>query len=142
MALDDSALMFSSEMQVSYSELLPPIRRFLELNRSATTGRRVARFLLWLSTNVLRSPLVTLLGSNQGVTEFNLNLTGSRNELGSYQHYYGGAGPDVVDTRYQVRGVQNLHIADASVLVRLKPGAPSATVMQEGMRVADAVYGT
>ena len=139
--LDDSALEFSSAMQASYNQLLPPIRRFLELNRSATTGRRVARFLLWLSSSVIRSPLITILGSNQGVTEFNLEVTGSRNELGSYQHFYGGCGPNVVDARYQVRGVQNLHVADASVLIRLKPGAPSATVMQQGMRVADALYG-
>lgn len=141
--VDDSALSFTPEMQARFNTLLPSIRRFLALNRDATEGfgRHVARLFLWINSFVIRSRLATLLGTAQGVTEFNLTLRGSRRELSSYQHYYGGCGPHVVDTQYQVQGVANLHVADASVLVRLTPGAPSATVMQQGMRVADAMYG-
>ena len=141
--LDDSALAFTAEMQADFNALLPPIRRFLASNREATTGfgRRVARSLLWIHRDILRSRIAPLLGVAQGVTEYNLSPTGSRNELSSYQHFYGGCGPKVLDERFQVRGIADLHVADASTLVRLRPGGPSATIMQQGMRIADAIYG-
>ena len=141
--LDDSALAFTAEMQADFNSLLPPIRRFLASNREATTGfgRRVARVLLWLHRDILRSRIPPLLGTAPGLTEYNLSPTGSRNELAAYQHFYGGCGPKVLDQHYQVRGIANLHVADASTLVRLRPGGPSATIMQQGMRIADAIFG-
>ena len=45
-----------------------------------------------------------------------------------------------MDESYKVvKGAEGLCISDASILHRLIPGAPSSTIMQEGMKVADAV---
>ena len=45
-----------------------------------------------------------------------------------------------MDESYKVvKGAEGLYISDASILHRLAPSAPSPTIMQEGMKVADAV---
>ena len=43
-----------------------------------------------------------------------------------------------MDEAFMVSGVENLFIADASVIEEMLPGGPSASIIEQGMRVADA----
>ena len=62
----------------------------------------------------------------------------STNMFASYYHYFGG-NAQVVDKTFQVKGTPGLFVSDGSVMPRLTPGPSSASIMQTGMRVADAV---
>lgn len=66
-----------------------------------------------------------------------------RGNIGTYCHASGTApiGPDgdpgaVLDARCKVRGVDNLHVADASVFPAMPGAVPNLTVMMIGERVA------
>jgi choline dehydrogenase-like flavoprotein len=46
----------------------------------------------------------------------------------------------VVNERFRVRNTTNLYISDASILTEVAAGGTSTLVMEQGMRVADAVH--
>ncbi|KAL1496078.1 hypothetical protein AB1Y20_014705 [Prymnesium parvum] len=147
--LNDDEVEFTQEMCDGFAALAPSLEAGFEAERLAGQALEgwerveysVMRALLWLLTPVLRhlhSPLLTMPNP---LTNFNLKPHCTKNELADYYHYYGGNGEQVVDAHYAVRGVAGLFISDASVIRYLEPGPPTASVMQEGMRVADAFLG-
>ena len=46
----------------------------------------------------------------------------------------------VVNERFRVHNTTNLYVSDASILTEVAAGGTSTLVMEQGMRVADAVH--
>jgi hypothetical protein len=67
-------------------------------------------------------------------------VDGSQRGTASDYHFWGGAGPDVLDDHFQVRGVQNLYVSDASIFENLTAGPMNVMVMLAGYAVAGALY--
>ena len=102
----------------------------------------------------MNSSVFTSCGLPPGATEFNLNIPQSQKSLGAYQHFYGGCQPHTVlsndfelylhppdpsktqEENSQRPTLKDLHLSDASVIPKLLPGAPSATIMEWGVHVA------
>lgn len=155
--VDDSRLDFTPEMMGWYESQLPALKEFFRLNNEAPQScwRRWHRFWLRFLTPLIHSSIGRCVGMPPGVTEWNLHIKPTKKELGTYNHFYGGCQPvTVLNDKFELYlhppalgktaeenrcrpALAGLHIADASVIPQLTPGAPSATVMEWGMRVAD-----
>jgi choline dehydrogenase-like flavoprotein len=145
--LNDDALEFTQQMCDGFAELAPVLRAgfaAVESAGAALTGwawweyRSLTTF-LWAITPVLHYLKIGLLTLPNILTSFDLRPQCVKTELADYYHYYGGSGAGVVDEQYAVRHVKGLYVSDASILRSLKPGGPTATVMQQGVRVAEAM---
>jgi hypothetical protein len=147
LVLNDDAVQFTQEMCEGFATFIPDLQAGFSAEEKAgqaLTGLdrveyTVLRTLVWLITPLLHNLQSSLLTLPNVLTMFDLTLRCTKNELADYFHYYGGSGSGVLDAHYAVRHVEGLYVSDASVLTDLKPGGPTATVMQEGMRVAEAV---
>lgn len=143
---NDDLIEFTDKMLADYNEALPGLKNALDANEKAygCCGQLWPRFVLKVLTPLLRYVIGGRFQTG-ALTQYNLTPRKVTEELASYQHYYGGCGDDVVDDKeYAVLGVEDLHVCDATVITKfgrkLLPGAPSTTIMQQGMRVADAMY--
>ncbi len=158
--VDDSRLKFTPEMREWYESQLLALECFFRQNRNASQScwRWWHRFCLWILTPFMNSFLGRFVGLPPCVTKWNLSVDRiySPKALCSYNHFYGGCQPNTVlndwfelylrppsldgsDEGHHRPALRDLHIADASVIPQLKPGGPSATIMEHGMLVADQV---
>jgi choline dehydrogenase-like flavoprotein len=144
--VDDSKITVTDEMCEAITSAMKPMREGGRLQNEADAGvpTRIRRTVLSILTNTgisrLVKPNAATFWNAEGFTGKGINK-GKRcrtSMLTSYYHYYGG-NAKVVDDSYQVNDTPGLFVSDASVLKRLTPGPPSPTIMQTGMRVADAL---
>jgi len=147
MKLDDNRVKFTEEKCAELTALLEPFQKGSQLQKQAKKKPSFARFLI----AVLSKLGITKLLQPNPITAQNVDtFTGrgrkrgtkcSMSQVTSHYHFYGG-NANAVDDNYIVKGTQNLFISDASILERLIPGGPSTVVMQQGMKVADALIET
>lgn len=139
--VDDSEITATDRMCEAINfTMTGPMTEGGQLQNQAEAGLRTKwrRFKIMILTKLgvtgfVKPNVATLQNANRFAERCN------RKMFASYYHYFGG-NADVVDSEsYQVKGVAGLHVSDGSVLRLLTPGPSSATIMQTGMRVADAV---
>lgn len=144
--VDDSKITVTDEMCEAITSAMKTMREGGRLQNKADTGvpTRIRRTVLSILTKTgltrLLKPNAATFWNAEGFTGKGTNK-GKRcrtSMLASYYHYYGG-NAKVVDDSYQIKGTPGLFVSDASVLKRLTSGPPSTTIMQTGMRVADAL---
>jgi hypothetical protein len=142
--INDSAFTFTDEMCRKLTNALKPFKKGAQLQREAHKKPSFARIVIAAGsflglTNFMKPIPITAQnvnsytgkGKNKG-NQCKLDM------LASHYHFYGG-NADVVDAEYKVKNVNGLFISDASIIHRLAPGAPCSGIMEEGMKVADAV---
>ena len=144
--IDDSKVKVSPRMCQAIEQMMKPMEEGGKIQNEvkgdlATNGRRA---ILWLATKI---GILKLVSPNAATPHNVKTFTGKGKNKGkkcstkmfaSYYHYFGGMA-DNVDDSYQVKGVKGLYVSDGSVMPHLTPGPSSASIMQTGMRVADAL---
>jgi len=147
MRLNDSMIEFTKEKCASLTALLEPFKYGVKLQRKAKKKPSFARFLIAITSklgilNILHPNVITAQNVNTFTGKGRKSETKcSMNQVASYYHFYGG-NANAVDGNYTLQGTQNLFISDASVIGRLVPGGPSTAIMEQGMKVGDALIGT
>lgn len=143
--MDDSKLQVTQDMCERIRESLKPLQKGLEKQSEAFKGKKRLRFSRFILAAVSRLRLIYLVKPHP-LTKQNIESFVSNDKIcnidwfGSYYHFYGGAGPMVVNERFRVHNTTNLYISDASILTQVAAGGTSTLVMEQGMRVADAVH--
>lgn len=143
--IDDSKLEVTKEMCARVRESLKPLEKGLEMQNEAFKREKKHNIVRFLLAAVTRLRLVYFVKPHP-ITKQNIKRFTEKDQIcdfswfGSYYHFYGGAGPEVVNDRYRVHNTTNLYISDASVLTKVAAGGTSSLVMEQGMRVADAVH--
>lgn len=146
--VDDTKLEVTPKMCEAIERVMEPMKEGGRLQHAVKDGlqrgTRIRRLVLKVLTDLpIVKTLVNKVFKPKIATYYNADsFTGngnkcSTNMLASYYHYYGG-NTKVVDDSYQVKGTQDLYIADQSVLPLLKVAPTTTASMQTGMRVADA----
>lgn len=144
MKINDTMVEFTDEMCMNLTHLVDPFIHGAKLQKKACKKPSLARFVLALASKL---GLTKLLHPNPITAQNVHTYTGrgknkgkkcSLNQVSSYYHFYGG-NAYAVNAGYILNGTKNLYISDASVIQRLAPGAPASVVMEQGMKVADAV---
>jgi len=142
--IDDTKIKVTDEMCEAITNMMVPLEEGGKLLNKvrADFKTNIRRFTLRLAT-----PFTRFINPNLATPHNAKTYTGkgkkkgkkcSTKMLASYYHYFGGMA-DVVDDSFQVKGVAGLYVSDGSVLRRLTPGPSTASIMQTGMRVADAL---
>jgi hypothetical protein len=143
--MDDSKLEVTSDMCERIRESLKPLEKGLEMQSEVFKRDKKFRFSRFILAALSRLRLIYLVKPHP-LTKQNIKRFVSNDKIcnidwfGSYYHFYGGAGPMVVNERFRVHNTTNLYVSDASILTEVAAGGTSTLVMEQGMRVADAVH--
>ena len=136
--IDDTKVKVTNEMCAAITNMVKPMEEGGKIQNKVKAGLRtkLRRFTLRVLTPFTRfiSPKAATPHNAKTYTKGGC----STSMFASYYHYFGGMA-DVVDDSFQVKGVEGLYVSDGSVLRWITPGPSSASIMQTGMRVADAL---
>ena len=136
--IDDTKFKVTDEMCAAITNMMKPMEEGGKLQNKVKADFRtkLRRFTLRLFT-----PFTKFISPNAATPHNAKTYTRkgcSTRMFASYYHYFGGMA-DVVDDSFQVKDVASLYVSDGSVLRYITPGPSTASIMQTGMRVADAL---
>lgn len=138
--IDDSKYEVSDKMCEAITHMMIPMEEGGKIQNAVKGNFRtnVRRFKLWLITKIGILKLINPKAATPHNAKSFTKKGCSKEMFASYYHYFGGLAHEDIVEEYQVKGVKGLYISDGSVIPYLTPGPSTASIMQTGMRVADA----